>query len=67
MINIHFLLQAIDFIPNDEDESDLHKYLNYELNGVECEYENKLPKYFKNLLKYVRSISTSPPTSPRVS
>jgi hypothetical protein len=56
MINILVLLEMIDFQPEDRDEGDLHKYLNYELNGIECEYENKIPKFFKNLLKQVKEL-----------
>jgi hypothetical protein len=55
MININSLLEMIDFEPNDEDRCDLIRYLNYELNGIEEEYENKIPKYFKNMLKHIKS------------
>jgi hypothetical protein len=55
MINILVLLEAIDFQPNDDDENDLHKYLNYELNGIEYKYKRP-PKYFKNLLVFLKSI-----------
>ena len=54
MINIHSLLEEIDFQPCDEDECDLIKYLNYELNGIESVYEKRIPKYFKNLLRQIK-------------
>jgi len=56
MINIRVLLDAIDFEPNDEDAEYLHKYLNYELNGIEYEDRFRIPKYFRNLLIYVKTI-----------
>jgi hypothetical protein len=56
MINIRVLLDAIDFEPNDEDAEHLHKYLNYELNGIEYDDNFKIKKYFRNLLIYVKTI-----------
>lgn len=56
MINILILLEAIDFEPCDEDADDLHKYLNKELNGIDGEMDNRPKKYFKNLLKYIKTI-----------
>lgn len=56
MINILFLLEAIDFQPNEDDENDLCKYLNYELNGIEYDDNFKIKKYFRNLLKYLKTI-----------
>jgi hypothetical protein len=50
------LLEMIDFEPNDEDRCDLIRYLNYELNGIEEEYENKIPKYFKNMVRYIKEL-----------
>ena len=58
MINIHAVLEMIDFEPNDEDRCDLIRYLNYELNGIEEEYENKIPKYFKNMVIYIKKLLT---------
>jgi hypothetical protein len=55
MINILTLLEMVDFQPNDDDEYDLHNYLNYELNGI-GEYNKRVPKYFKNLCNYIKSI-----------
>ena len=55
MINVHVILEMIDFEPNDEDAEELEKYLNYELNGIESEY-GRIPKYFRNLLKRVKEI-----------
>jgi len=59
MINIITLLEAIDFQPNDNDEYELHKYLNEQLNGTECEHSDppfRIPKYFKNLLKQLQKM-----------
>ena len=56
MINILVLLEAIDFQPCDDDENDLHKYLNYELNGIGEEPIKRIPKYFRNLLRNLKSI-----------
>jgi len=56
MLNILILLEAIDFQPCEDDENDLHKYLNYELNGIEYDYKKRIPKYFKNLLINIKSI-----------
>ena len=56
MINIISLLEMIDFEVCDDDASDLYKYLNYEINGIESVYDNKIPKYFKNMLKHLKSL-----------
>lgn len=56
MINIGALLNTIDFEPNDEDADDLHKYLNYELNGIDYEDSFRIPKHFRNLLIYLKSL-----------
>jgi hypothetical protein len=56
MINILFLLEAIDFEPPEEDEEELHCYLNRELNGVECNLERRIPKYWRNMVIYLKSI-----------
>jgi len=56
MINILILLEAVDFQPNDDDEQDLHKYLNREINGIEYDDNFKIKKYFRNLLKQLKSL-----------
>jgi len=56
MINILILLEAVDFQPNDDDEEDLHKYLNREINGIEYDDNFKIKKYFRNLLKQLKSL-----------
>jgi hypothetical protein len=56
MINILVLLEAIDFQPCEDDENKLHKYLNYELNGIEYEDSFRIPKHFRNLLRNIKSI-----------
>jgi hypothetical protein len=56
MINIEILLNSIDFEPNDDDEINLYKYLNRELNGIEYEDRFRIPKHFRNLLIYLKSI-----------
>jgi hypothetical protein len=56
MINILTLLEMVDFQPCEDDEYNLHNYLNYELNGIEYEDKFRVPKYFKNLCKYIKSI-----------
>ena len=56
MINILTLLEMIDFQPCDEDENNLFKYLNYELNGIDYEDNFRIKKYFKNLLITLKSI-----------
>jgi len=56
MININALLEMIDFEVCDDDANDLHKYLNYEINGIEYEDSFKIKKYFKNMLKHLKSL-----------
>jgi hypothetical protein len=56
MININSILDAIDFEPNDDDAEYLHKYLNYELNGIEYEDSFRIPKYFRMMLIHLKSI-----------
>lgn len=56
MINIQLLMQAIDFEPNSDDENNLHKYLNREINGIEYEDSFRIPKYFRWLLIQIKSI-----------
>ena len=59
IIDILALLDLLDIQPNDNDEYELHKYLNQELNGIECEHDDtpfRIPKHFRNLLIFIKSI-----------